>query len=181
MGLLYIMITDKITHVKATHYLVIPYCIGGIHMAKICAFFGHRIIPDDLEPRLYELVEYVIVHHQVTEFWNGCYGGFDDLAARVVIALKSKYPHIKLKRIFAYKPTSGYVRVGFDANLYPEMLDQFPDLWHIPRRNLWMAKQCDVAITYIEHANSRIHEPFDLLEGKKPLYNLGSYQPKNPD
>ena len=150
-------------------------------MAKICAFFGHRNIPDDLEPRLRELVEHVIVHHHVTEFWNGGYGGFDDLAAHVVFMLKIKYPHIKLKHVFAYKPTSSRIRAGFDSNLYPEILDQFPDLWHIPRRNMWMAKQCDIAITYIEHANSRIHEPFDYLEGKKPVFNLGCYQPRNPD
>jgi len=150
-------------------------------MAKICAFFGHRNIPDDLEPRLLELAERVIVQHHVTEFWNGGYGGFDDLAAHVVFMLKAKYPHIKLKRIFAYKPTSSYIRAGFDANLYPDMLDQYPDSWHIPRRNMWMAGQCDVAITYIEHANSRIHEPFDWLVGKKPVFNLGLYQPKNPE
>ena len=150
-------------------------------MTKICAVFGHRNIPDDLEPRLRELVEHVIIQHNVTEFWNGGYGGFDDLAAHVVFMLKTKYPHIKLKHIFAYKPISSHVRAGFDSNLYPEMLDQFPDLWHIPRRNLWMAEHCDIAITYIEHANSRIHEPFDYLEGKKPIFNLGCYQPKNPD
>ena len=43
-------------------------------MAKICAFFGHRNIPDNLEPRLLELVERVIVDHHITEFWNGGYG-----------------------------------------------------------------------------------------------------------
>jgi len=99
----------------------------------------------------------------------------------VVFMLKAKYPHIRLKHIFAYKPTSSYIRAGFDANLYPEMLDQYPDPCHIPRRNMWMAAQCDMAITYIEHANSRIHDPFDWLVGKKPVFNLGLYQPKNPE
>ncbi|MBR3795397.1 MAG: hypothetical protein IKK34_05145 [Clostridia bacterium] len=150
-------------------------------MAKICAFFGHRNIPNGLEPRLRELVERAIVQYGVTEFWNGCYGGFDDLAASVVISLKARYPRIKLKHIFAYQPLSSHVRTGFDANLYPDMLEQFPGDWHIPRRNLWMAAQCDIAITYIEHANSRIHEPFDWLEGKKPVFNLGSYQPRQPE
>lgn len=135
------------------------------------------ISPENLEPRLHELVERAITEYGTTEFWDGYYGGFDELAANVVISLKSKYPHIRLKRIFAYSPTSSVPRRGFDANVYPEMLDQYPDSWHIPRRNLWMAAQCDLAITYIEHANSRIHEPFDWLVGKKPVFNLGAYQP----
>ena len=150
-------------------------------MSKICAFFGHRNIPENLEPRLRELVERAITQYGITEFWNGGYGGFDDLAAEVVISLKAKYPHIRHNRVYAYRPTSSYVRQGFDANLYPDLLDQFPDTWHIPRRNMWMAAQCDIAITYIEHANSRIHEPFDFIDGKKPILNLGVYQPTNPE
>lgn len=150
-------------------------------MSKICAFFGHRNIPENLEPRLRELVERAITQYGITEFWNGGYGGFDDLAAEVVISLKSKYPQIRHKRVYAYRPTSSYVHQGFDANLYPDLLDQFPDTWHIPRRNMWMAAQCDIAITYIEHANSRIHEPFDFIARKKPILNLGVYQPANPE
>lgn len=146
-------------------------------MSKICAFFGHRYIPENLEPRLRELVERAIIEYDITEFWDGCYGGFDDLAANVVISLKGKYPHISLKHVCAYRPTNNVLRRGFDANLYPEILDQYPDSWHIPRRNLWIAAQCTLAITYIEHAYSRIHEPFDALVGKKPVFNLGSYQP----
>ncbi len=146
-------------------------------MSIICAFFGHRNIPENLEPHLHELVERAITEYGATEFWDGYYGSFDELVADVVISLKCKYPHIRLKRIFAYSPASSIPRRGIDANVYPDILDQFPDSWHIPRRNLWMAAQCDLAITYIEHANSRIHEPFDFLVGKKPVFNLGAYQP----
>ena len=114
-------------------------------MSIICAFFGHRNIPENLEPHLHELVERAITEYGATEFWDGYYGGFDELAADVVISLKTKYPHIRLKRIFAYSPTNCIPRRGFDANVYPEMLDQYPDSWHIPRRNLWMAAQCNLS------------------------------------
>ena len=93
-------------------------------MSIICAFFGHRNIPENLEPHLHELVERAITEYGATEFWDGYYGGFDELAADVVISLKTKYPHIRLKRIFAYSPTSSVPRRGFDTNVYPEMLDQ---------------------------------------------------------
>ena len=150
-------------------------------MKKVCAFFGHRNIPENLRSRLHDLVEQAITKYDITEFWDGWYGGFDELAAEVVISLKLKYPHIRLKQVYAYMPKSNALRRGFDGNIYPDMLEQFPDLWHIPRRNMWMAAQCDMAITYIEHADSRIHEPVDWLIGKKPVFNLGEYQLPNPE
>lgn len=147
-------------------------------MAKVCAFFGHRNIPDDLEPRLRELIVRAVTEYGVTEFWDGCYGGFDVLAAQVVISLKAQFPQIRLVQVYAYPPASDGLRAGFDSAFCPDILDSFPDKWRIPRRNLWMAKQCDMAIAYVEHAGSRIYEPLDALCGEKPILNLGGYQPK---
>ena len=62
-------------------------------MAIICAFFGHRNIPDDLEPRLRETIRQAIEDYGITEFWNGGYGGFDRLAERVVASLKPESPY----------------------------------------------------------------------------------------
>lgn len=146
-------------------------------MAKICAFFGHREIPADLEPRLYAQVEHAIEHDGVMEFWNGCYGEFDALAAKVVMQLRAKHPRVKLVHVLAYPPQYEGVRRGFDRRLYPKELDQYPDHWHIPRRNLWMAAQCDMAIAYVNHAESRIYEPLKWLDGKKLVINLGTYRP----
>jgi len=148
-------------------------------MPTICAFFGHRVIPEDLEPRLRELVRQAIEDYGVTEFWNGGYGGFDRLAEQVVSSMKAEYPHIKNRLIYAYTPQYT-LRPTFDCALYPKHLDDFADRRHIPQRNVWMAKQCDLMITYVNHANSRIYEPLDYMIGKKPILNLGVYQPQNP-
>jgi len=32
-------------------------------------------------------------------------------------------------------------------------------------------------ITYVEHSESKIYEPLDQMAGKKPILNLGVYQP----
>ena len=149
-------------------------------MAIICAFFGHRNIPDDLEPRLRETIRQAIEDYGITEFWNGGYGGFDRLAERVVASLKAEYPQIKNRLIYAY-PAQYPPRPTFDCSLYPKHLNDYPDKWHIPRRNKWIAEQSDLMITYVEHANSKIYEPLDHMTGKKPILNLGAYQPKNPN
>ena len=148
-------------------------------MPIICAFFGHRNIPDDLEPRLRETIIQAIKDYGITEFWNGGYGGFDRLAEHVVASLKAEYPHIKHRLVYAYKPQYA-LRPTFDCDLYPQHLSDFADRRHIPQRNVWMAKQCDLMITYVNHADSRIYEPLDYMHGKKPILNLGVYQPKNP-
>jgi len=93
--------------------------------------------------------------------------------------MKAEYPQIKNRLVYAYPPQYK-LRPTFDCDLYPKHLDAYPDKWHIPCRNKWMAEQCDLMITYVEHADSKIYEPLDHMTGKKPILNLGGYQPKNP-
>lgn len=146
-------------------------------MATICAFFGHREIPDDLEPRLKACIKQAIEDYGITEFWNGGYGGFDRLAENTVASLKAEYPHIIHRLVYAYPPQSP-IRPTFDNGFYPEHLQAFDAKRHIPQRNVWMAKQCDLMITYVNHADSLIYHPLDYMIGKKPVLNLGVYQPQ---
>lgn len=146
-------------------------------MGKICVFFGHRDIPEDLEPQLRELIIRAITEFGVTEFWNGCYGNFDALAAQVVISLKPLYPQIKLTQVYAYPPTGSTLRRGFDRAFLPSILADICNNTCIPRRNIWMAYHCDMIIAYVNHAESKIHEPIDRMHGRKPVFNLGIYQP----
>ena len=147
-------------------------------MGRLCAFFGHREIPDNLEPLLCQQIIRAVTEFGVTRFINGGYGAFDGLAARVVHDLKKQYPVIRNTLIYAYPPAGRTLPSEFDGSYYPEELDSLPDRWHIPRRNLWMADQCDMIIAYVNHAESRIYEPLDHVFGKKNTINLGSYEPK---
>jgi len=63
-----------------------------------CCFTGHRIVEraDDIENRLFCEVETLINSKGVNTFWAGGALGFDTLAAECVLALKGKYPFIKL-------------------------------------------------------------------------------------
>lgn len=150
-------------------------------MPKICAFFGHREIPYDLAPRLREQIERAIKEFGVDEFWVGGYGDFDKLAANTVLSLKMPYPHIRLRLVCAYPPTqSKPLWVGFDNAFFPDALAGLPSKQHIPKRNLWMAERCDLIIAYVEHASSGIYKPLLHVYGKKPILNLGAYQPKLP-
>ena len=146
-------------------------------MAKRCVFFGHREIPEDLRERLEEAVEQAIADG-VTEFWNGGYGGFDMLAARVVAELKEKHPQICSRMVYAYPPVHA-PDSWFDQAFCPDILDEYELKARIPRRNIWMTEECDMAITYVNHDESRIHEPLDhMLKLGKPMVRLGGYEPR---
>ena len=64
---------------------------------KICSFFGHRKIEitEELKQKVKEVVEDLIVNHNVNSFLFGSNSDFNDLCHKVVTKLKEKYPNIK--------------------------------------------------------------------------------------
>ena len=88
-------------------------------MGKLCAFFGHREIPADLEPQLRAQVIRAITEFGVTRFIIGGYGEFDHLAARVVASLRKEYPTIRSTLIYAYPPQYPYTPRLFTGIYYP--------------------------------------------------------------
>ena len=81
-----------------------------------CCFTGHRNISGDtreqIMPSLSAKVE-ELIKEGVAVFINGGALGFDTLSALVVIGLKKKYPHIKLK---IYAPHKGQSAKWSDDN-----------------------------------------------------------------
>ena len=66
-------------------------------MYKIVCFIGHRkiVITFDLEKKLTEYIEYLIVNENVKVFLFGSRSEFDNLCYDIVSKLKEKYPYIK--------------------------------------------------------------------------------------
>lgn len=120
---------------------------------RICVFFGHRTIPQNLTPALEQAIRRAIVEYHVKTFWCGGYGAFDSLAARTVHRMKAEFPDIELLLVRAYLPREGETMLSvYDDSLYPDGLETVPYRFAISRRNQWMAKHCDVVISYIENS-----------------------------
>ena len=83
---------------------------------KTCFFIGHRDAPPEIFPALCEVIEQHILGYGVTEFVVGNYGAFDRMAARAVIAAKTRHPHISLLMLLPYHPAERPVKPppGFD-------------------------------------------------------------------
>ena len=64
---------------------------------KICSFFGHRKIDitKELKEKVKEIIENLIINHNVFTFLFGSRSDFDHLCHLVVTELKQKYPNIK--------------------------------------------------------------------------------------
>lgn len=64
---------------------------------KSCSFFGHRDIEltEELKQNVQEIIEDLIVNHQVTTFLIGTRSDFIDLCYNIVTKLKEKFPKIE--------------------------------------------------------------------------------------
>ena len=72
---------------------------------KACAFFGHRRFPYEayrniIKDSIIDLIE----NYQVTQFYSGGRGDFDNLCASVVRELEKEYPNIKNTLVLSYLP-----------------------------------------------------------------------------
>ncbi len=78
-------------------------------MGCVCSFFGHRNfeVNDEIERKLLNLIEDLIVNYNVETFLFGSKSGFDTLCHKIVYNLKSKYTHIKT--VVYICPSEGYI------------------------------------------------------------------------
>ena len=144
-------------------------------MRKVCAFFGHRDIPAGLEIALYEQVRRAVTECGVTTFWVGGYGRFDALAAQTVKRLKQEFPNIELLLILPYLPAVGQrIPALYDGSVYPEGLELVPKRYAISKRNIWMAKNCDMVICYIRNSFGGAYEAVKAAS-EKEIINLSAF------
>ena len=114
---------------------------------KICTFFGHRDAPDDLKPRLRQVITELIESGQADTFYVGNQGRFDAMALAVLTELAARYP-IRYAVVLAYMPTRP---VGAESFL-PDGIETAPKRFAISYRNRWMADHADIAVTYVRTA-----------------------------
>ena len=144
-------------------------------MRKVCAFFGHRDIPAGLEIALYEQIRKAVAERGVTTFWVGGYGRFDALAAHTVHRVKQEFPNIELLLILAYLPAEGQQLPDlYDGSVYPEGLELVPKRFAISKRNIWMAKNCDMVICYVRNSFGGAYEAVKAVSGKE-IINLSAF------
>lgn len=116
-----------------------------------CTFFGHRECPNEVQPKLREVLIDLIENHGVRMFYVGNQGQFDALVRRILRELKAEYPEIDYAVVLAYMPKGKEEYEDHSDTILPEEVAAVPPRYAIDRRNKWMLKHADFVVTYITH------------------------------
>lgn len=133
---------------------------------KSCFFVGHRDAPDDLYPRLKEIIRQHILQYHVSEFLVGQYGSFDRMATKAVVDLKRTHHQVTLTVLLPYHPGERRVEIpsGVDGTFYPPGMETVPRRYAIVRANRYAVDHADYLIAYACHHGSNA---FELVEYAK--------------
>lgn len=143
-------------------------------MSKVCAFFGHSELFQDISTQLEDAIIGAI-DQGYDIFWCGGYGTFDRNAAAIAHNLQKRYPHIQTVLILAYLPEQPLPEL-YNYSIFPEGIEIGPPRFAISRRNQWIVKHCDSAICYVNHSYGGAYTAFQSLKHQnKVLTNLGSF------
>ncbi|MBQ8508805.1 MAG: hypothetical protein IJ493_02750 [Clostridia bacterium] len=146
-----------------------------------CTFIGHRNAPSEIYKELCCAIEQKI-HEGYITFYVGNQGSFDALVIQALNKLKQIHPHITPIEVLAYFPEhSRFIQAEHPLDtLYPENMETVPRRFAIPHRNLWMLKNSQALICYINHSTSNAYKFYD--KAKKAglaISNLGSFTDTN--
>ena len=134
-----------------------------------CFFIGHREAGEALRPQVKAAAEALILGEGVTDFYVGSRGGFDHLAAAVVMALMEVHPEVRLYRVLSYFPTGRGVpeHPGFTGTVFPQGLESVPRRFAILRANRLMVDACDYLIAYAPHEYSNARKVLDYARRRE--------------
>lgn len=118
------------------------------------AFIGHRKIEysQELENRLTNTIEHLIVNDGADEFMFGSVSDFNDLCYDVVTELKERYVHIRRIRVRAEfehidDEYTEFLLSIYEDTFYPPQVHGAGRLSYI-KRNQVMVDMCDILIVY---------------------------------
>lgn len=118
---------------------------------KACTFFGHSDTPAEIFDELELVIIKIIEERNISIFYVGDKGNFDNMVIKVLKELKEVYTHIRYSIVLAYLPSikNEFIDYDYENTIFPEILDKTPLRFAIYKRNLWMIKQSQIVITYV--------------------------------
>ena len=148
------------------------------HNVKICCFVGHRKIEitDELEKRVCDYIENLIVNENVKVFLFGSRSQFDDLCYDIVSNLKEKYSDIQRVYIrsqyeFVDESYEKYLLGFYEETTFPERCKGAGKISHVVR-NQAMIDDSDFCLFYYD-------ENYLPPKRKWSRRDLFAYQPKS--
>lgn len=140
-----------------------------------CTFFGHREIPNKIEPALSSALIDLIENKNVNKFFVGNQGQCDSMVKNCLQKLKQVYP-IEYEVVLAYIPKrrDEYSNNCQSDTMIPEGIEKVPRKFAIDYRNRWMVGQSDYVIAYVRYHTGGAAKYMEYaIKKKKVVINLG--------
>lgn len=125
-----------------------------------CCVFGHRTITEteDLNTKLYNIIERMIINENVDTFLFGSKSRFNDFCLDLVTKIKEKYPHIKRVYVRAEYPYidehyKNYLLESYEDTYYPEKIIGAGRAVYI-KRNYEMINNSQFCIVYYDEQDA---------------------------
>lgn len=154
----------------ADEYAIIKRAIAnnsrrkGDSMDRTVCFTGHRHIPDEDYPVLFDTL-FSVIEQQIAlgavTFLAGGALGFDTMAALAVLSLRKRYPHVRLELILPCpSQTRGWSKG--DTVLYEQIKEQADAVHYVStgyykgvlqQRNRALVEKADVCVAYLRNSN----------------------------
>lgn len=118
------------------------------------AFIGHRVVDDFffVEEQVYSIVSELIKTKEYVEFYVGCDGEFDILAAVVIKQIKQAIGEnnssLILVKPYLVTEMEAYENY-YDQVEYPGELYKIHDKSAIEKRNQWLVENSDMLVAYV--------------------------------
>ena len=142
---------------------------------KTCTFFGHRnCFAPDIDKKVENAIEKMILHEGVTRFLVGDSGNFDAVVYRAIKKMKEKYPQIDYAVVISYlRSKNDPTAPSPSETLFPDGIESVPKKFAISYRGKWMVEKSDYVIAYVTHDYGGAAQFVRLAERKgKTVINL---------
>lgn len=144
-------------------------------MSKTCLFTGHRVIPQEIRARLSRVLVETVEALYAADYRTFCAGGalgFDRMAADTVLALKQRYPDIRLLLMipcrdqadhWSQAERAAYERQLREADEVRVLAEQYYD-GCMRERNRQMVEAADCCIAYVTSPHSGAAQTVHMAE-----------------
>jgi len=122
---------------------------------KKCCFFGHSRLynTEELQKKLYQTIEKLILENNIKDFWVGNYGAFDRIVAGILNELKKVYS-IRIELIIPYLTREIINNKDFYNRFFDSVfVADIPITTHfknkIPKTNEYMVDSSEYLICFV--------------------------------
>ena len=137
---------------------------------KSCTFFGHsKYNYYNFEGIIKNTIVSLIKEQNVTQFYCGGRGHFDNICSKIIYILKDQFPYIKNTLVLSYHPNKNFIlHPYFDDSVY--LLEKtVPLKFAISHTNKRMIDISDYIVFAVDHIYGGAYDSFKYAKNQNKI------------